>query len=241
PALDLEFLLDCCWLVDPGPGLTNVAKPTAMGQLTSPGSRPGRNSCPTVKWTAESTRSAGGIIFCASRLDGFDDRQRTFSRDDARQSETRTAQQPYKLGLRPLTAARREHQHFQIEQLAVMGRVPRGHNRIHNQHLASRRKRAVACLKNPRRRVVVPVVNYVLHDDRVGTRWQFFEEVAAFDSHPAGHASTSECRRSASRNMRKIEKYSTHGLVAAQNGGQQQTVSARDVHQRLDSFEVVRI
>src|ERR1700756_4518221 len=122
-----------------------------------------------------------------------------------------------------------------------MRRVPRGHNRIHNQHLASRPKRAVACLKNPRRRVVVPVVKDVLHDDRVGTRWQFFEEVAAFDSHSAGDASTSECRCGTSRNMRKIEKYSTHRLVAVQNGGQQQTVSARNVHQRLDSFEVVRV
>src|SRR6266704_3823235 len=121
-----------------------------------------------------------------------------------------------------------------------MRRIHRGHNWIHNLHLASWPERAVACLKNPRRRVVVPVVKNVLHDDGVGTRWQFFEEVAAFDSHSAGDASTSECRCGASRNMRKIEKYSTHRLVAAQNGGQQQTVSARDVHQRLDSFEVVR-
>ena len=110
-----------------------------------------------------------------------------------------------------------------------------GDDRIHNQHLASRPKRAVACFKNPRRRVVVPVVKDVLHDNRVGARWQFFEEVAAFDAHSAGDASASECRGGASRNMRKIEQYTTHRLVAAQDGGQQQTVSARNVHQYVST------
>src|SRR5436305_6171715 len=94
---------------------------------------------------------------------------------------------------------------------------------------------------SPRGRVVVPVVKDVLHDDCVGTRWQFFEEVAAFDSHSAGDASASECRCGPGRNMRKIEKHSTHRLVASQNGGQQQTVSACDVHERPNSFEVVRV
>jgi|tagenome__1003787_1003787.scaffolds.fasta_scaffold20921673_2 hypothetical protein len=86
------------------------------------------------------------------------------------------------------TAAGREHQHFEIEQLAAMRRIPGGHDRIHNQYLASRAQRAVAYLKNPRGRFVIPVVKDVLHDDRVGIRWQFFEEVAAFDSHSAGDA-----------------------------------------------------
>src|SRR5689334_3767425 len=98
-----------------------------------------------------------------------------------------------------------------------MRSVARRHNRIHNQNLASLPKRAVACLKNPRRRIIVPVVKDVLHNDGVGTRWQFFEEVATFDSHSASDASTGECRCGAGRNMRKIEKYCTHRLVAAQN------------------------
>src|SRR5437016_546434 len=118
-----------------------------------------------------------------------------------------------------------------------MWRIPGGHDRIHNQHLASRAKRAVACMKNPRGRVVIPVVKDVLHDDRVGTRWQFFEEVAAFDSHSAGDASASECRCGAGRNMRKIEKHSMHRLLAWQNGGPQPPVSASDVHPRRISFE----
>jgi hypothetical protein len=63
-------------------------------------------------------------------------------------------------------------------------------------------------------------VKDVLHDDCVGARGQFFEEVAAFDSHSAGYASTSECCGGASRNMRKVEQHTTHRLMAAQDSGQ---------------------
>ena len=87
------------------------------------------------------------------------------------------------------------------------------HDRIHNQHLASRAEGLMACLKNPRRRIIIPVVNNVLHNDRVGARWQFFEEIAAFDPHSAGDAKASECRGSTGCNMRKIEQYTTHRLM----------------------------
>src|SRR5579859_4520645 len=85
-----------------------------------------------------------------SRLDGFDDRQRALSRDDSRQPEPGTAEQARKLGLRPLTTARREHQHFQIEQFAVMRRAAGWDDRVHDQHLAACAERAVARLKDPR-------------------------------------------------------------------------------------------
>src|SRR5262249_57549467 len=98
-----------------------------------------------------------------------------------------------------------------------------------------------AGLKNVGERVVVPVVNNMLHDDGVGARWQFFEKVAAFDSHSTRNASTSERRSGASRNMRKVKQHTTHLLLPAQHRGQQQTVSTRDVHQRVDSFEVVGV
>src|SRR5438876_3754351 len=121
-----------------------------------------------------------------------------------------------------------------------MRRVARRDNRIHNQDFSTRPKGAVACLKNPCCRVVIPVVKDVLHDNRVGARRQFAKEVAAFDSHSARDASTSECPGCAGCDMWKIEQYTTHLLVATQDRGQQKAMSARDVHQRYYSFEVVR-
>src|SRR5690349_15176093 len=39
--------------------------------------------------------------------------------------------------------------------------------------------------------------------------------------------------------MRKIKQYTTHLLMTTQNGGQEQSVSPGNVHEGLDSFDVV--
>jgi hypothetical protein len=90
--------------------------------------------------------------------------------------------------------------------------VAKRHDRTHNQHLASRPERTVACLKDSRSRAFVPVVNNVFQADRVGARWQF-EEIAAFDSHSARDPCASECRGRTGCDMWKIEQYSTPRIV----------------------------
>src|SRR4051812_16837769 len=99
----------------------------------------------------------------------------------------------------------------------------------------------MAPLQNQHRRVVVPVMDDMFHDDSVGSRRQRFEEVAAFNSYSAHDAGTCERRSRTGDNMWKIEEHSSHFFMATQNRGQQKTVSPGYVHQRLDPFKIVRI
>lgn len=98
-----------------------------------------------------------------------------------------------------------------------MRHVARRLDRVHDQHFAPRPERAVARLEDPRRRVVVPVVDDMFHDDYVGARRQLFEEVVAFNSDSAHDAGICERRGRASDNMWKIEEHASHRFMAAQD------------------------
>jgi hypothetical protein len=84
-------------------------------------------------------------------------------------------------------------------------------------------------------------VKDVLHDDRVSARWQFFEEIAAFDPHSASNSGAIECRNGTRGNVGEIEQHATHPLVATKDSGQQQSMPARDVHQRIDASSIALI
>src|ERR1700757_2795828 len=99
----------------------------------------------------------------------------------------------------------------------------------------------MACLKNPRRRIVIPIVKDMLQDDRVGARRQLFEEISGFDLHSTADSSPSECPCGSGCNMGKIEEHTAHGLTMTQDGGKEHSVSSSYIHQRLDSLKVVCI
>lgn len=61
----------------------------------------------------------------ASELGPFDDRQMSVGRNDAAEPESRSLQQVLKLGPSSFAAPWRQHQHFQVQELAEMRRIAR--------------------------------------------------------------------------------------------------------------------
>src|SRR5205823_14763564 len=104
----------------------------------------------------------------------FNQRQVSFSRDNAREFEPGSLQQVPELRLGPLSATWCEREHLEIQEFTEVRHVTGRNHRIDDEHFPSTPHRTVAISENLNCSLVIPVMDDVLRSEerRVGKGWR---------------------------------------------------------------------